>query len=200
MLFREVLRYGFMAVVLTGLCQSVQAQEYCKLPKDVDGCCYAAVESSEIVSKHVEIVDPGVETSWITQEYICANCPQPACCECRPPDVRNCNAGAAVTITISATATINAELTVSAKSAVELALGSALGMTIGTSMTLSADCPMPTPGCAIKAGRVEVREVIGRKARVGTRWHMAKPLMAMPYLRNRGLPVDDDMPHRGIHR
>lgn len=68
MLFRKVLRYGFMAVALTGLCQSVQAQEYCKLPKDVDGCRYAAVESSEIISKHVEIVDPGVETSWITKE------------------------------------------------------------------------------------------------------------------------------------
>lgn len=78
-----------------------------------------------------------------------------------------------MTITISATATINAELTVSAKSAVELALGSALGMTIGTSMTLSADCPIPTPGCAIKAGRVEVREVIGRKARVEHEWALA---------------------------
>lgn len=142
-------------------------------PTDVNPCCWATYTTATVTSGPAYITAPGVTTSWDTPEVICNNCPQPRCCMCDPPLVRECSAGVGITLEISATATLNGELTLSAKELVEASLGASLGVTIGTSITFSVDCPIPTPGCAIRGGKVRITRVSGKTAAVDHSWSIS---------------------------
>ena len=143
-------------------------------PSDIDACCWATYTAAAVTGTGpAYIVDPGTTSIWSTPWVVCDNCRQPNCSQCDAGfPIRVCNAGVGLTVSSSATATLNAGLSVGITPQVKLSLGGALGISIGASVTLSADCPIPTTPCEILKSRVKITTVAGRKAAVDHNWHI----------------------------
>lgn len=144
-------------------------------PTDVNPCCWATYTSATVSGLGPAIItDPGVTSIWYGPWVTCDNCRPVQCtdnCDDTFP-IRICNAGLGITATTSATATLNSGLDVSAANVVKASLGLALGVTVGSSVTITADCPIPTLACETLRSQVRVTIVAGRKAEVNHYWNL----------------------------